>query len=334
MTLITRLSAAFTDTTLPILQRDPVLPDVGGRYLIDAASAYSVSELTEGANSYNAPIYSLTNDSVGATTGADVGEIRFRLKIQQGDSLLMAQVGYDSAAKAFKFPDQSDHPSGTFAGLSVTTDGSKRLRFIESNSGSNGKIITDLSHSYCLSAWITIGTSTKNTLFGHISGPNINSGSGPILFYASPAGIQIGRRFTGAYLDWVNNTSGLPRTEYLHTLVGSGAAGLYHVGMAWYKKDGIWYQRSCLNNTPTSELVNSVLTAGYGIHLDQDTNNGVRDPRTCLGFGGEASSALENGWWGSDHKLHRLYFENITQSGRTPEQVWAADWARGNGRFS
>ena len=32
--------------------------------------------------------------------------------------------------------------------------------------------------------------------------------------------------------------------------------------------------------------------------------------------------------------LARFYVENLSVSGRTAEEVWAADWARGNGRFS
>jgi hypothetical protein len=117
---------------------------------------------------------------------------------------------------------------------------------------------------------------------------------------------------------------------------------IYRIGYAWYwdPSESAWREKWVVDNgTVGTKTVAAWSQQGHGIDLGQgkDDNGsalGLRTPWAVMGFGGDAFSTNETGWWGSDHKLYRLYIEDNTRSGRTPEQVWAADWVRGNGRYS
>jgi hypothetical protein len=357
MTLITRLSTAFTDTTLPLLKRDPVLPNVGGRYLIDAANTYSISGLISNAataNTYNAALYSLTDDGI-ATTGVLIGDHVLRDKgpgasgvpadMEDAAGIYRAGIGYaGGAAPYFWFPDQPDHPAGTFAGLSAITDGSKRLRYIESER--DGRYpIDDPSHGYTVSVWIKLGTSSKKELFNRNLTNTVPGGSGYPGFglAASSAGISVKRDQTGAFADFRTSGSSNSYVTNSQTVLASpSTATIYRIGYAWYwdASASLWREKWLIDDgTVGTKTVAAWDQQAHGIDLGQGVSNngsaqGVRTPYAVMGFGGDAFSSSESGWWGSDHKLYRLYIEDNTRSGRTPEQVWAADWARGNGRFS
>ena len=357
MTLITRLSATFTDTTLPVLQRDPVLPATGGRYLIDAVSSYSPSALTSdaaAANAYNAPIYSLTPDGT-ATTGELIGLHQFREQSPNSSGIpadmetignrFRAGIGYAGGlAPYFWFPDQPDHPSGTFGGLNVVTDGSKRYRYIESERDGLYPI-DDPSHGYTVSLWIKLGTSSKNALF---SRNLINTGPGgtgypSFTLTASSAGISVSRDQTGAFANFRTSGSSNNYVPNAQTVLASpSTATIYRIGYSWYwdASAALWREKWLIDDgTVGTKTVAEWSQQDHGIDLGQgeSTNGsalGLRTPWAVMGFGGDPISSSEIGWWGSDHKLYRIYIEDNTRSGRTPEQVWAADWARGNGRFS
>lgn len=357
MTLITRLSTAFTDTTLPLLKRDPVLPDVGGRYLIDVANSYSVSGLTNNAataNAYNAPLYSLTDDGI-ATTGAVIGNHELREKgpgasgvptdMEDAAGLYRAGIGYaGGTAPYFWFPDQPDHPAGTFGGLNTVTDGSKRLRYIESERDGLYPI-DDPSHGYTVSVWVKLGSSSKDELFGRNltnTAPNA-SGYPGFGLTASSAGISVRRDQTGAFANWRTSGSSNSYVTNSQTLLASpSAATIYRVGYSWYwdTSASLWREKWLIDDgTVGTKTVSAWNQQAHGIDLGQgDSTNGsavgVRTPYAVMGFGGDPFGSSEDGWWGSDHKLYRIYIEDNTRSGRTPEQVWAADWARGNGRYS
>lgn len=357
MTLITRLSTAFTDTTLPVLKRDPVLPNVGGRYLIDAANSYSVSGLTSdpgNPNAYNAPLYSLTDDGI-ATTGAVIGDHVLRDKkpgaggvptdMEDAAGLYRAGIGYTGGTTPyFWFPDQPDHPSGTFGGVSTVTDGSKRLRYIESQRDGL-YAIDDPSHGYTVSLWVKLGTSSKAGLFSRnlASTPPGSAGYPGFGVVASSAGISVRRDQTGAFANWRTSGSSNNYITSTQTLLASpSTATIYRIGYSWYwdASESAWREKWIVDNgTVGTKTVAAWSQQAHGIDLGQGISSngsavGVRTPHAVMGFGGDPFSSSESGWWGSDHKLYRLYIEDNTRSGRTPEQVWDADWARGNGRFS
>ena len=357
MTLITRLSTSFTDTTLPLLKRDPVLPSVGGRYLIDAANGYSVSGLTSSAataSPYNAALYSLTDDGI-ATTGAVIGNHVLRDKapgasgvptdMEDAAGLYRAGIGYTGgSAPYFWFPDQPDHPSGTFNGLNSITDGSKRLRYIESERDGLYPI-DDPSHGYTVSVWVKLGTSSKSALFNRnlTSTPPGGSGYPGFSLTASSAGISVRRDQTGAFANWRTSGSSNSYVTNSQTVLASpSTATIYRIGYSWYwdATASAWREKWLIDDgTVGTKTVSAWDQEANGIDLGQgvSTNGsavGVRTPYAVMGFGGDPFSSSEAGWWGSDHKLYRLYIEDTTRSGRTPEQVWDADWARGNGRFS
>jgi hypothetical protein len=104
------------------------------------------------------------------------------------------------------------------------------------------------------------------------------------------------------------------------------------LGFAWYKSGGNWYQRAILDeNSLSSELATPRFDTA-GIDMGQSTHDGSRDIAQLLSVG--MGSFFTQPVYGTGFGLYRMYWENLTESGRTPEQVWAADWARGNGRFS
>ena len=92
------------------------------------------------------------------------------------------------------------------------------------------------------------------------------------------------------------------------------------MGYAWQWSGSNWQAKSVANNgTPSAWGDISGLTdSNVGLY------NTAFDHPFLINFG----SASVGG------SVYRLLIEDLTESGRTPEEVWAADWAVGNGRFS
>lgn len=314
MTLITRLSTAFTDTTLPILQKDPVIPAAGARILLDFKSpgTWNQSDSTIGKTD---PIYSLVNN--GAPTGLDPGLV-YQNTDQVNGSTHTATMNYDAATGRVTFP-AGDASAGAL----------ESTRYLEKNG--SFYIIDDLTAGYCFSMWLYIDANgAVCTLLNDMRDGNDNARRGFVVSYRNDQKrIMVSKPSRiGFPIDASTTASSRNDNEFLSP--DNLTSGVYRVGYAWYKVNGVWKYRGIWDNAIGTE-VNMLGFGTTGYDAGQATHNGARDPRRNWGIGKWLNGTTA---FGTTHGLYRLYVENLTVSGRTPEQVWAADWARGNGRFS
>lgn len=334
MTLITRLSTAFTDTTLPILRRDPILVD-GSMFLLDGKNPYVYSGV--GADNLLAPtepLYSLADAPFA--DGTNPGQGYWSLTTTPIDlSTVTRSLSHDPATGRFGFPAQ---PEGT----------NRFGRFIESEA--TGTYIFNAFDSYCISAWFYIGNTggewlyvqgagNDNTRIALSAEVSLNlpddgdANNGPSWRRPSRVGYPISPGVTAT-----TRNDNRPHDYGQQPVVTT--PGIYRVGFAWYRKSngaysftnsGDWHQQAIFQEALQGEFATpSHVTTG--LDLGQSTAGGARDPYWVAALGGRGGAS--NGLWGTDTALCRFYVENLTTSGRTPEQVWAADWERGNGRFS
>lgn len=319
MALITRLSSAFTDTTLPLLQKDPVLPAAGGVLLLDGknpgcwtgASTIGVTD----------PLYSLSRTT--AADGTTPGQGYWTSYGTPTDlSTISKPLAYNSTTGRITFPS-----AGT----------SNAARFIESQS--QARYLFNGTDNFCISVWAYIApTGTIVLLTTQPSGTSSSTRVGLTMYAQAGAGgsggaaggFQAFRRSAIGYpispgVTATANTQNFAYGGVNNSPVGL-TAGIHRLGYAWYKKaDGNWYNKPILDQTVGTELATPTHVT-TGIDLGQSTAGGARDPYHV--------AAIAPGNFGTDNGIYRLYIENLTLSGRTPEQVWAADWTRGNGRFS
>ena len=316
MTLITRLSTAFTDATLPILERDPVIPAAGARILLDFKNSgtWNQSDATIGKTD---PIYSLTRNNVPDGTSPGL--------VYRGNSTVdgatdLATMNYNAATGRVTFPT-GDATAGAI----------ESARYLEKNG--EFYIIDDLTAGYCMSLWVYIdisGTSSPSLLTDMMYGDD-NSRRGIFAFYSSGTKkVGIGKPSrVGFPID--ASTTQTVRADNVYQGPAITQSGVYRIGYAWYKVSGAWKLRTVWNNAINAESnMYGFGTTGYD--AGQATHDGARDPNRNWGIGKRFS--LTPTLWGTPHGLYRLYVENLSVSGRTAEEVWDADWARGNGRFS
>lgn len=334
MTLITRLATTFTDTTLPKLVRDPVLVD-GSMYLIDGKNPYVYSG--GGADNLldpSEPLFSLAESSFA--DGTNLGQGYWTSTTTPIDlSTVTRALSHNPVTGRFSFPSQPD--------------GNKFARFIESEA--TGTYIFNAFDSYCISAWLYIGNTggvwfyvqgagNDNARIALSSEVSLNAGpldgnanNGPSWRRPSRIGYPIEPGVTAT-----TRVDNQPHLYGQQPVVPT--AGIYRIGFAWYRKSngdyafgntGDWHQQAIFQEALQGELATpSHVTTG--LDLGQSTAGGARDPYWVAALGGRGGSS--SGVWGTDTALCRFYVENLSVSGRTPEQVWAADWTRGNGRFS
>jgi hypothetical protein len=278
MTLITRLSTAFTDTTLPILQKDPVIPNAGGIVLFDYKNPGTWLSQGSQVTSYN----SLVNNSWPT------------LSASNGNNTYDATTGRVTATSSTSLPLED----------------------------SSNRLFADTTANYCISLWVYMPTSNPDraTYFSKgIGSQNVNTHSFVVrVFQTDTESIQMFRPAStdgSATINLITFGSAAVDDENLPT------NAVHRVGYAWSKNAGQWQHKGILNNgTPTS-YVNST----FGTGTDGVQENAAWTGSLFGAAGGEAPTGLG---------VYRFYLENLTVSGRTPEQVWDADWARGNGRFS
>ena len=264
MTLITRLNTAFTDTTLPILQRDPVLPNEGGVLLFEPKNigTYPSQESNVSAQTLSSLTLTPRDVPVGAGT-------------------------YDPATGEWS-------ASATFA-------------------PNPADLYQDNTHAYCLSIWVDVPETHPGysiLMWGGDRG-NLNAVDNKSL--TMHWGDTDSRSFI-IYKPDIN--SGNERQNgFINTL----PVGVNRVGYAWQKND--------VNGTPTWQW--------KGI-VNNGTPGGWNNDTFGTGAAGINTASSSNVLWTNDgnSSIYRFYLENLTLSGRTPEQVWDADWARGNGRYS
>lgn len=277
MTLITKLGTSFTDTALPVLQKDPVIPNTGGVVLYDFKSPSTWASQGSPITSYS----SLVGTTWPTLTASD------------NNATYSSSTGRVTASAA--------------AYTSLPTE----------NAGN--RLFADLTANYCLSIWIF----KPSTAY---------SSASPAYFSKCPQDFSVSLNQNQHSLA-IEGNSGINGVRIMRPASTDGnaqtniasfsslATGVHRLGYAWAKNSGQWQHRSILNNGTASAWANSTFGTG---------TNGVQENSAWTGrlfghLGGTHAQGLG---------IYRFYLENLTLSTRTPEQVWAADWARGNGRFS
>ena len=272
MTLITKLSSSFTDTTLPILQKDPALPSAGGVVMYDMKSVGTwpsqASTITTSSQ-----IFSLASNPWRAASPS-------------------TSLAYDSNTGR------------------VTPSGAYNLDIEDSTN----RVFADPTHNYCVSFWFFVpSTHAAFAAYIHKGTGNTNVNTHGFLIRAENADSRIVQVWRPASTDGNATQNGL--------ITSALSVGVHRIGYAWSRNSGVWQRKTVIDNGTVSGWTND--TFGSGV-------NGVQNNSAWpLRFGGSAGAGNA-----ANLGFYRFYIENLTLSGRTPEQVWAADWARGNGRFS
>ena len=278
MTLITRLSTTFTDTTLPILQKDPVIPNAGGVVLVDFKNTGTWPSQESPITSYN----SLVNNNWPTLTASN------------SSTTYNATTGRVTATGAVSLPVE---------------DASNRL-------------FADTAANYCISLWVYLPDSNPffSSYFSKGTG-NVNVNTHSFFVRVGGTGSERIEMYRPASTDGSASSNGIVFGTTTVDDEDLPTNGIYRLGYAWSKNAGQWQHRGILNNNTPTAWANST----FGTGADGVQENASWTGRLFGDSGGAASTGLG---------VYRFYLENLTVSGRTPEQVWAADWARGNGRFS
>lgn len=262
MTLITKTTTAFTDTSLPILQKDPVLPNAGAVVLFDFKNVGTWSSQSSPVTTFT----SLTTSSWPV------------LSASNANNTYSPSTGRVAATGATELP--------------LETAGSR--------------LFADLTANYCFSIWIYVPTAF-NFFETYLSkGTGSNTSSDRTLTVRGGSGTRL--------LD-ISRAGGTDQFNYV-----APAAGVYRIGYAWSKNSGTWQYKTCVNQSENAWQNSASGTAANGVY-ENTANNGA--------LFGTAGGAAPTGLG-----VYRFYLENLTVSGRTVTQVWDADWARGNGRYS
>jgi hypothetical protein len=318
MTLITRLSVNFTDTSLPLLTRDPVIPQNGSRFLWDFKNIGTWNR-SSGAISATDPIYSIAQ--ADGTSGVDVG-----------NSYISSQSTTRPATDAPITLD-FDQNTGrvTFPITQPTAASNRHARFMESAT-ENKYIFNNLSDSYCMSMWCYFDSGMGSTPRGFmLHEPYLIGRFG--LFVTVKKDFVSFNRSAGSGYPKNETTTIQADSKYESKHQSFSTDAIHRVGFAWYKdSNGAWYQKAVLDENTISDPLATPNFDTTGLDLGQTTYDGAQDPNQLLSVGLDTSYTGD--LYGTGFGFYRVYVENITESGRTPEQVWAADWARGNGRFS
>jgi len=291
MTLITRLSTAFTDNSLPILRRDSAITN-GTIFLWEPKSLFCYP--SQDPVIQEAQWTSMKNiafEEYKTSTGSDWPAFT------NGHGLWTASSNhlyYDSVS----------------ASVSGDTDGTDN-RNSGPAFGSSADMFPDPSHSYLMSFWVKY-TSSPTAFDGGNHQRLLDAGNSS--FY--PSGTIKSFALTNSFsLEKVSTNGTQPMSS--GALSNKPINAVNQFGFAWAVVDGTWKYKAVNNNVVTNsgDWQNDIAgSATDGIITD--------------------SSAWVELHPQSVTKFYRIMVEDLTVSGRTPEQVWAADWARSNGRFS
>lgn len=271
MTLITRLSTSFTDTTLPKLVKDPAIVD-GTRLLVDMKSVGTWPSQAGSITTSN-QLFSLV-DNTWPTLG------------------VRGTHTYNSTRGGLQGNAQVDASSGLW--LSDTSTG----------------IFGDATHAWAFTFWFYRGAAAAGGTFKLLEDRAVeytsNSTGGPTTL----------------------NVIGADGTSNLKYLIGANYSVLRRIGFTVYQ-DGsnVWKVRTVTDNTVSSaeNLSGATNTAG-GAGIRASASATTR-PRVFPAPGGFSPVP-------TDHLFYRIFVEDLTVSGRTYQQAFDADWARGNGRYS
>jgi hypothetical protein len=138
--------------------------------------------------------------------------------------------------------------------------------------------------------------------------------------------VQIGgNAISGPIVMSIYGANGTNNDAYL---IGGQFNVLVRLGFAVYQNESnIWKFRTVVNNTVSAEANLSGATNTVGGAGIRASNSATIRPRVFTIPAGHAAVT-------SDNLFYRTYAEDLTLSGRTYQQVFDADWARGNGRYS
>jgi hypothetical protein len=269
MTLITRIPATHSNTLLPRITKDPVLPlfGQGTRLLVDMKSA----------NSWPSQESSITT-SDQVLNIADTTPAWPTLEVAGTHTYNSTRGGLQGNASA---------TSGLW--LSDTSTG----------------IFNNALHSWAFTLWLFRGAITTGTTFSMFADHAVSFAA-----YATSAAFEMN----------IRGASGTGNSEFLAFSPNS----LNRVGFTVYQDASFqWKYRTVTGSqvsTTEKNLAGATNTEG-GAGLRASASATTR-PRI---FGNAVPA---------DFFFYRTYAENLTLSGRTFQQVFDADWARGNGRFS
>ena len=187
MTLITRLSTAFTDTTLPKLRKDPVLADAGSLILYDfKASANRADGFSLTSPEFvNLGSYT-SKTSITVPTGIDYDETKGALVYESGTNVINVETGASAgSSNLFNTTDnfllilwasRRATNVGTFfyfnylaKGTGSTGSGDQTLYFMNNGTTPNNSIIARVNFD---------ATSSHATDSAFMSGPT--SGGAPV----------------------------------------------------------------------------------------------------------------------------------------------------------
>lgn len=267
MTLITKLNSSFSDTTLPLLQKDSALPGSGGVMLLD-----------------------FKNTGTYATQFASFN----------GGQRFMSLVTTNSITQ----PYAESTTSGTYSSATGALTGTLNL----SPQTSQSFIIDDVSHDYCFSWWFKLPSAIANNLTVAQSGI---SGNRSFLM----ASVNLGSGLSSVSFNHWGQTAVARQTSFSYA-----GNSVFRMGYAWKWNGSIWQAKSVSNNGSPSAWTNITGLTDANIGFYNTSNSNV----FRIDFGGSSIGGA----------TYRLLVEDMTESGRTPEQIWAADWASASGRFS
>ena len=196
--------------------------------------------------------------------------------------------------------------SGTFDSVTGRLTGTLDL---SPDTGSSF-LIDDPSHNYCLSWWLKLPSGLPNN-FKVAQSPS--GGTRSFQLVTTPGALFFNH--------W--DTQVRKSTSYPYT-----ADTVFRLGYAWQWNGSTWQAKSVLDNgTPSdwSDIPFATQDANVGFYNTAQGNNFIFDA-------GSETVTSDNGTGGG--AAYRLLVEDLTESGRTPEEVWSADWAAVDGRFS
>lgn len=275
MTLITFLSTAFTDTALPVLRKDPVLPSTalngaGDRVLYDWKNVGTWPSQAATIN-VGDQFYSLADPQI---TGVGDG--------------VAANISATYSSTTGRVS------TGTFPGL-----------YLEDNATD---IFSDSTADYVVSFWMSIDATSSFPQY-------MDKGTGDLNVNTHSFVVYGGNNNTAVQWYQPAATDSNARQNVVNFPSSGITLGqMNRFGIHWTKSSGSWRIRGVLNNdTP----------GAYASMTHGTSADGIQILSHELRVRAEASMDFA-----------RFYVENLTVSGRTAEQVWDADWARGNGRFS
>ena len=200
-------------------------------------------------------------------------------------------------------PMRFDTAAGGIGNFDTDNDGEPdsedRSLFYLTDDYTTNPVINNASHSYVFSLWMK-------------KAPRSSGGYGYGQTYVNFTGLKVHETTPGSRYTWTSSEGTGNQAS-----IAISDTTVTRVGFSGYNDGGTW-KVSTIVNDGTPSVSNM---SGTGISVDA-----INPSLFMYGSGVNYPNPA--------HRIYRLYVEDLTVSGRTAEQVWDADWARANGRFS